>query len=98
MTMQERPEVKDYLISSDRLPLFLVGNCLQILKALGSETIDCIITSPPYWGQRDYASGGIGLEDKPQDFIQNLLIITNELKRILKPTGSFWLNLGDTYK
>ena len=95
--MLERKAIKDYLMSSDRQPLFLVGNSFEILKELSSETVDCIITSPPYWGQRDYANGGIGLEDKPQDFIYNLLLITNELKRVLKPTGSFWLNLGDTY-
>lgn len=95
--MQGRADLKDYLNSSERLPFFLVGDCLRTLKELGSETVDCIITSPPYWGQRDYASGGIGLEDKPQDFINNLLLITSELKRVLKSTGSFWLNLGDTY-
>lgn len=95
--MQDRPKISEYLTSTDRLPLFLVGDSLETLKQLPGDAVDCIITSPPYWGQRDYANGGIGLEDKPQDFIENLLLITNELKRVLKPTGSFWLNLGDTY-
>ncbi len=95
--MEKKTEIKEYMLSSDRLPLFLVGESLETLKELESDTVDCIITSPPYWSQRDYANGGIGLEDKPQDYIHNLLLITNELKRVLKPTGSFWLNLGDTY-
>jgi site-specific DNA-methyltransferase (adenine-specific) len=96
--MIEKPEFIDYLnSSSQRLPLFIVGDCLETMRCLGSETIDCIVTSPPYWGQRDYANGGIGLEDSPREFINNLLLITSELKRVLKPTGSFWLNIGDTY-
>jgi DNA modification methylase len=90
-------EVSEYIGSPDKIPLFLVGDSLNYLKSFPEDSIDCIITSPPYWGQRDYANGGIGLEDKPEDFIQNLLEIVNELKRVLKPTGSFWFNMGDTY-
>lgn len=90
-------EVSEYIGSPDNIPLFLVGDCLEYLKSFPADSIDCIITSPPYWGQRDYANGGIGLEDKPEDFIKNLLEIVNELKRVLKPTGSFWFNIGDTY-
>ena len=57
------------------------------------------LNSPaPYWGQRSYENGGIGLEAKSSEFIQNLLSITNEIYRVLKPTGSFWLNIGDTYQ
>jgi site-specific DNA-methyltransferase (adenine-specific) len=55
------------------------------------------MTSPPYWGQRQYASGGMGLEEKYSDYVETLLGIFKELHRVLKPTGSFWLNLGDTY-
>ena len=90
-------EVSEYIGSPDNIPLFLVGDSLEYLKSFPADSIDCIITSPPYWGQRDYANGGIGLEDKPEDFINNLLEIVNELKRVLKPTGSFWFNIGDTY-
>jgi site-specific DNA-methyltransferase (adenine-specific) len=55
------------------------------------------MTSPPYWGKREYANGGIGLEAKPEDFVSDLCAVFLELKRVMKPTGSFWLNIGDTY-
>jgi DNA modification methylase len=95
--MDRTSELNEYLTSPTRLPLFVTGDNLEVLSQLPDNTIDCIITSPPYWGQRDYANGGIGLEDKPSLFIENMLQLTKELRRILKPTGSFWLNLGDTY-
>lgn len=79
-------------------PLFLLGDCLDVLKQIPDESVDTIITSPPYWSQREYENGGIGLEKTLDDFFNNLLQITSELKRVLKPTGSFWLNLGDVYK
>jgi site-specific DNA-methyltransferase (adenine-specific) len=55
------------------------------------------MTSPPYWGKREYESGGIGLEGDFRDFVRHLGNIVLELKRVLKPTGSFWLNIGDSY-
>lgn len=79
-------------------PIFFVGDNLSILKTIPSKSIDCCLTSPPYWGQRNYENGGIGQESSPKEFINNILYVTKELKRILKDTGSFWLNLGDTYK
>lgn len=89
----------DYIHISDSLtPTFFVGDNLSILKIIPSNSIDCCITSPPYWGQRKYANGGIGLESNPTDFISNILKVTLEIKRILKDNGSFWLNIGDTYK
>lgn len=78
-------------------PLLLNGDALTILKTLPDECIDFAMTSPPYWGKREYESGGIGLEGNYQDFIKGLAAIFLELKRILKSTGSFWLNIGDTY-
>ena len=55
------------------------------------------MTSPPYWGQREYSEDGIGLERTSDDYISNILEVTSEIKRVLKPGGSFWLNLGDRY-
>lgn len=55
------------------------------------------ITSPPYWGHRQYAAGGIGAEENYDDYVENLLRVFAELHRVLKPTGSFWLNIGDAY-
>ncbi len=89
----------DYLIcANEPTPLFLEGDCLAILRQLPDLSVDCCITSPPYWGQRQYEGGGIGLENTPAEFVQNLLKITAEIKRVLKNTGSFWLNIDDTYR
>jgi DNA modification methylase len=86
-----------YLESSERQPLFLPGDALATLATFPSNCIDCCVTSPPYWGQRAYAGGGIGLEETHEAYIENLLAIFSKLKRVLKPTGSFWLNIGDSY-
>lgn len=127
----------------------ILGNCLDILKQIPDESIDCIVTSPPYWGLRDYGTaqwkegdidcnhinysviGGqnecskkqhsnkgtqliqyinvckrcgakridfqLGIENTFQEYINNLCIIFDEIKRILKRSGTLWVNLGDTY-
>lgn len=73
-------------------------NCLTGLKKLADDSIDCCVTSPPYFGLRDYGkSEQIGLEKTPELFIENLTEVFEEVKRILKPTGTLWLNLGDSY-
>ncbi|MEH7254290.1 site-specific DNA-methyltransferase [Neobacillus niacini] len=87
-----------YINSNDIHPLFLCGDSLQVLKEIPDESIDFCMTSPPYWNKRKYSGGGIGLEKDYRDFIKNLLLICKEIYRVLKPTGSFWLNLGDSYK
>lgn len=78
-------------------PLLLNGDALAVLKSIPDECIDLAMTSPPYWGKREYENGGIGLEADYRDFVKDLAAIFLELKRVLKPTGSFWLNIGDTY-
>lgn len=82
---------------NDISPLLLCGDSLSILKKLPSSSIDCAMTSPPYWGKREYENGGIGLETNPKNYVSDLSAILFELKRVLKPEGSLWLNLGDTY-
>jgi site-specific DNA-methyltransferase (adenine-specific) len=78
--------------------LLLEGNSLDILRLLPSNSIRCAITSPPYWGLRDYnINGQIGLEPTLQEFINHLVAIFNELKRILREDGTLWLNIGDGY-
>ena len=79
-------------------PMLFHGEALVILKSLPSECIDFAMTSPPYWGQREYEGGGIGLESDYRDYVRDLVEIFFELKRVLKSTGSFWLNIGDTYR
>lgn len=78
-------------------PLLLNGDAVVVLQELPDECIDFAMTSPPYWGKRKYENGGIGLEKDYRDFVKHLAAVFSELKRILKPEGSFWLNIGDTY-
>lgn len=74
------------------------GDVLKVLKQMPDEFVDMAITSPPYYSLRDYKiDGQIGLEEHPQLFINKLVEIFHELKRVLKKTGSFYLNLGDTF-
>lgn len=87
----------DYLSTSKVSPLFIMGNALDVLQQFPSELFDCCMTSPPYWGKREYANSGIGLEGDYRDFVENLCSICAEVKRVLKSSGSFWLNIGDSY-
>ena len=87
----------DYLNTSRVAPLFVLGDALEVLREFPSEVFDCCMTSPPYWGKREYANSGIGLERDYRDFIRNLSAVCAEIKRVLKPAGSFWLNIGDSY-
>lgn len=97
MLNEHSQKFNDYVLSDDKNPLFLQGDALEVLKQMPDESIDFCMTSPPYWGKRQYSGGGIGLEKDYNEFINNLTTIFAELKRVLKPTGSFWLNIGDTY-
>ena len=68
------------------------------MKLLPDNSVDCCVTSPPYFGLRDYGtSEQIGLEETPELFIQKLVDVFSEVKRVLKPSGTLWLNLGDSY-
>jgi len=86
-----------YMEGPELSPLFALGDALPILQQLPSDSIDCCMTSPPYWGKRQYHDGGIGLEANYKDYISNLVAVLGQVKRVLKPTGSFWLNIGDSY-
>ncbi len=76
----------------------LVGDSLELLHKLQSESIQCCVTSPPYWGLRDYEhSAQIGSETSPVDYVQNLAKVFKEVKRTLRKDGTLWLNIGDGY-
>lgn len=90
--------VSEYIKTDSLYPLFIQGDSIEVLRSISDNSIDCCITSPPYWQKRQYENGGIGLEDSPEEYISRLLNIINEIKRILKPSGSFWLNIGDSYQ
>jgi len=87
-----------YQTDEDCSPLFLLGDAFSVLTQLPSDSVDFCMTSPPYWGQRRYHGGGIGLEGDYEEYIANLLSVFSQVRRVLKPTGAFWLNLGDTYQ
>lgn len=74
------------------------GDALTVLQRLPSDSIQCAVTSPPYWGLRDYNNPGqIGLEETLPQFINRLRTVFAELRRVLRPDGVFWLNIGDGY-
>lgn len=76
----------------------LVGDAKEKLEELPDNSIDTAMTSPPYWALRDYGKEDqLGLEDTPEQYVENLMEVFNELKRVLKPTGTFYLNIDDTY-
>ena len=76
----------------------LQGDCIESLNKLEDQSINTCITSPPYWGLRDYGeSDQLGLEDTPDKFVKNLVGVFREVKRVLRDDGTVWLNLGDSY-
>jgi len=70
-------------------------DCLAALPQVPSDSVDVCVTSPPYWGQR--GSGGLGSEADPREYVKNLVTILAEVLRCVKPSGTLWLNLGDSY-
>lgn len=90
--------ISNWIMNSKNFDTLLInGDSFHMLDNFPTASIDTIITSPPYWNQRSYSSNGIGLENEPKEYISNLLAIMSKLYRCLKPDGSFWLNLGDSY-
>lgn len=75
-----------------------LGDVLACATQLPSNSVDCVITSPPYWQLRDYGyTGQWGLEPTYQEYLAHLQSLMKELYRIVKPEGTVWINLGDTY-
>jgi|CXWL01.1.fsa_nt_gi DNA modification methylase len=74
------------------------GDCREVLPALEADTIQCCVTSPPYWGLRDYDHPGqIGAEPSPDEYVNNLVSVFQEVRRVLRRDGTVWLNVGDGY-
>lgn len=79
-------------------PRVIIGDCLEVLPTLQAESIQCCVTSPPYWGLRDYDHPSqIGAEPSPETYIENLVKIFQEVRRVLRKDGTLWLNVGDGY-
>lgn len=84
--------------SADGVARILVGDCLQRLRDLPDCSVQCCVTSPPYWGLRDYGNDAqLGLESTPEKYVENMVAVFREVKRILRNDGTLWLNLGDSY-
>lgn len=76
----------------------LHGDCRDVLRTLPDESVHCIVTSPPYFGLRDYGvEGQMGLEESPGDFVVGMVAVFRECRRVLRTDGTLWLNLGDSY-
>ena len=74
------------------------GDVLDELRKLPDEHIQCVVTSPPYWGLRDYGvEGQLGLESTPEEYVTKMVEVFREVKRVLRKDGTLWLNLGDSY-
>lgn len=89
--------IEQYVKNPRLAPLFIQGDALDVLRRCPAAIFDFAMTSPPYWGKREYQNGGIGLERDYTDYISHLLAVFAEVKRVLKESGSFWLNIGDSY-
>ena len=79
--------------------MILIGDVRDKLKELADNSIQCVVTSPPYWGLRDYGQANqIGLEPTPEEYVSNMVEVFREVRRVLKDNGTLWLNIGDSYK
>lgn len=76
----------------------LVGDVLAGLRAMPDASVQCVVTSPPYWGLRDYGvEGQIGLEPTPEEYVEKMVDVFHEVRRVLRDDGALWLNLGDSF-
>jgi DNA modification methylase len=76
----------------------LDGDCREQLETLPDQSINCVVTSPPYWGLRDYGvKGQLGLERTPDEYVAKIVDVFSEVRRVLRDDGTLWLNLGDCY-
>ena len=76
----------------------LVGDCVASMASMGAGSARCCITSPPYWGLRDYGHDGqLGLEETPEAYVEKMVEVFREVRRVLADDGTLWLNIGDSY-
>lgn len=88
-------EWQEYRLGPVRL---IHGDCRKVLPTLPAESIQCCVTSPPYWGLRDYEHPcQLGSEESPQDYVEALVTVFREVRRVLRSDGTLWLNIGDAY-
>lgn len=88
-------QVEDYPAVTIKL---ITGDCRDVLKTLSDESVHCVVTSPPYWGLRDYGvDGQLGLEQSLGEHVQIMVEVFREVRRVLRKDGTLWLNYGDSY-
>jgi DNA modification methylase len=82
-----------------RATLYYDADCRESLRKLPDQSVHCVVTSPPYWGLRDYGTGDaqIGLETTPDEYVEQMVEVFREVWRVLRDDGTLWLNLGDSY-
>jgi len=101
MNVQQPVICKNWKIATMKeLPInaIIQGDALEVVRQFPDSCVDCVITSPPYWALRDYGvAGQIGLETTPEQYVERIRSVFAEVRRVLKATGTLWLNLGDTY-
>ncbi|MEN6532195.1 MAG: site-specific DNA-methyltransferase [Bryobacteraceae bacterium] len=85
-------------MSAARAFSIVSGDCLPVLRGMPDKSVNCCVTSPPYYGLRDYGvDGQIGLEDTPAQYIERLVAVFREVRRVLRANGTLWANIGDSY-
>ncbi len=93
--MQKPSPAQEVTVGNTRV---LIGDSRDVLGSLDSESVQCCVTSPPYWGLRDYEHAAqLGAEESPKQYVANLVAVFREVRRLLRPDGTFWLNVGDGY-
>ena len=86
------------IFKNNAIATILAGDCIESMKTLPPSSVNCCITSPPYFGLRDYGhEGQLGLEDTPEAYVENMVNVFREVKRLLTDDGTLWLNIGDSY-
>ncbi|PGH39750.1 MAG: site-specific DNA-methyltransferase [Candidatus Nephrothrix sp. EaCA] len=104
VALEPTADLLSEVMDGERRFAFASGDCLEVLRQMPDESMDCAITSPPYWKMREYEvlekhnHTLIGDEDDPKDYVKNLVAIFNEVRRVLKSDGSLWLNIGDKFQ
>lgn len=86
------------LVHSDDWLSIHQGDCREVMAGMEPESVNCVVTSPPYWGLRDYGvHGQLGLEKTPDAYVASMVDVFRAVRRVLRPEGTLWLNLGDSY-
>lgn len=96
---KQSPVTPYWQTNDEEMVRLYLGDALTILSSLPSRSMQCVVTSPPYWGMRDYKAGKLelGCEETPKEYVDRMVLVFREVRRVLKDDGVLWLNLGDTY-